>query len=80
MEKVSRRMNELETVNNNVKLLNEMLVHYNPSSVDSEKDIMKASQLWITGSLICKIVVQISKYINLKILPTPQLNQLTNRQ
>ncbi|KAK3090106.1 hypothetical protein FSP39_009248 [Pinctada imbricata] len=41
MEKVSRRINELETINNNVKLLSEMLQHYDSSSSSGEKDMMK---------------------------------------
>ncbi|XP_019615671.1 PREDICTED: ADP-ribosylation factor-binding protein GGA3-like isoform X1 [Branchiostoma belcheri] len=42
MERVSRRMNQLEEVNNNVRLLNEMLAHYKPNEAsDSEKEVMK---------------------------------------
>ncbi|XP_077979789.1 ADP-ribosylation factor-binding protein GGA1-like [Glandiceps talaboti] len=42
MEKVSRRLTELETCNNNVKLLNEMLLHYTPGvTSDAELDLMK---------------------------------------
>ena len=42
MEKVSRRVNELETVGNNIKLLTEMLQHYSPSSSsEGERDLMK---------------------------------------
>jgi hypothetical protein len=41
-EKISLRINELDQVNNNVKLLNEMLFHYNKSSTsESEKETMK---------------------------------------
>ncbi|KAL5018234.1 hypothetical protein ScPMuIL_003956 [Solemya velum] len=42
MEKVSRRINQLETVNNNVKLLTEMLQNYSPgNSSQSDREIMK---------------------------------------
>ena len=42
MDKVSKRMTELETVGNNIKLLTEMLQHYSPnSSSDGERDLMK---------------------------------------
>ncbi|XP_074647266.1 ADP-ribosylation factor-binding protein GGA1-like isoform X2 [Tubulanus polymorphus] len=39
-EKVTRRITELETVNNNIKLLSEMLNEYNPSTTQSERDVM----------------------------------------
>ncbi|KAL3877707.1 hypothetical protein ACJMK2_035373 [Sinanodonta woodiana] len=42
MEKVSQRINDLETINNNTKLLREMIGHYNPSTTSkSEKETMK---------------------------------------
>ncbi|XP_060578282.1 ADP-ribosylation factor-binding protein GGA1-like isoform X5 [Ruditapes philippinarum] len=42
MEKVSRRINELETIHANSKLLHEMTNHFNPqTSTDSEKEMMK---------------------------------------
>ncbi|XP_048758956.2 ADP-ribosylation factor-binding protein GGA1-like isoform X2 [Ostrea edulis] len=42
MEKVSRRINELEQINNNSKLLMEMLDHYSPeTSSKSDLDMMK---------------------------------------
>ena len=41
-EKVARRMNELESCNNNVKLLNEMLAHYQPGvTSEQERELMK---------------------------------------
>ncbi|XP_071501663.1 ADP-ribosylation factor-binding protein GGA1-like [Diadema antillarum] len=47
MEKVSRRTNELESCNNNVKLLNEMLAHYREGSTSpEEKELMK--ELYLT--------------------------------
>lgn len=42
MDKVSKRVTELETVNNNIKLLAEMLQHYSPgTSSEGERDLMK---------------------------------------
>ena len=42
MEKVSRRINELEAVNNNVKLLSEMLDHYRANkATEADRDLMK---------------------------------------
>lgn len=45
-EKVSRRVQQLETVSNNVKLLSEMLNNHNPeSSTESDKEIMKVRKI-----------------------------------
>ncbi|XP_029456409.1 ADP-ribosylation factor-binding protein GGA3 isoform X2 [Rhinatrema bivittatum] len=42
MQKVTKRLHTLEEVNNNVKLLNEMLVHYNKEdSSEADKELMK---------------------------------------
>ncbi|KAG7491581.1 hypothetical protein MATL_G00005700 [Megalops atlanticus] len=42
MQKVTKRMNTLEEVNNNVKLLNEMLTHFNrEESSDADKELIK---------------------------------------
>ena len=42
MEKVSKRTRQMETIKNNVKLLNDMLHNYQPGSVtQSDKEIMK---------------------------------------
>ncbi|XP_048870163.1 ADP-ribosylation factor-binding protein GGA3a isoform X1 [Brienomyrus brachyistius] len=42
MQKVTKRMNTLEEVNNNVKLLNEMLSHFNrEESSDGDKELIK---------------------------------------
>ena len=40
-ERMSKRMQELETVNNNIKLLTEMLQHYNRNSSTSDVEILK---------------------------------------
>lgn len=55
MERTSRRINELEQINNNTKLLVEMLEHYSPeTSSKADLDMMK--------------VRVIDKYIKLKLL------------
>ncbi|NXF99949.1 GGA3 protein, partial [Sakesphorus luctuosus] len=42
IQKVTKRMHTLEEVNNNVKLLNEMLVHYSKEdSSDADRELMK---------------------------------------
>ena len=42
MDKVSRRINQLQEINNNIKLLNEMLAHYSKEvSSQSDRDMMK---------------------------------------
>ena len=44
MEKVSRRVTELETVGNNIKLLHEMLMAYSgESGSEADKDLMKVN-------------------------------------
>ena len=46
MERVSRRINELEQINNNSKLLMEMLEHYSPeTSSEADLDMMKVVAL-----------------------------------
>ena len=45
MEKVSKRVAELETVSNNIKLLAEMLQHYSASTAsEGERDLMKVNK------------------------------------
>ncbi|XP_076074052.1 ADP-ribosylation factor-binding protein GGA1-like isoform X4 [Mytilus galloprovincialis] len=42
MDKISRRINQLQEIDNNVKLLNEMLAHYTKqNSSQSDRDMMK---------------------------------------
>lgn len=42
IQKVTKRMHTLEEVNNNVKLLNEMLVHYSKEeSSEADRELMK---------------------------------------
>lgn len=48
MEKVSRRINELETIHANVKLLKEMVSHYNPhSTTEDERTMMKVHECFV---------------------------------
>lgn len=49
-EKKSKRMQELETVNNNIKLLNEMLQHYTQNSSQSDKEILKVG--WTSLNIV----------------------------
>jgi hypothetical protein len=45
VEKVSTRINELELINNNIKLLNDMLLNYNPTATnESEKETIKVKK------------------------------------
>ena len=42
IEKTSNRINELEHINNNMKLLNEMLLNYNhATAIESERETIK---------------------------------------
>lgn len=42
IQKVTKRLHTLEEVNNNVKLLNEMLLHYSKEdSSEADKELMK---------------------------------------
>lgn len=42
MQKVTKRVNTLEEVNNNVKLLNEMLTHFNgEESSEADRELIK---------------------------------------
>lgn len=44
VQKMTKRMHTLEEVNNNVKLLSEMLSHYDQDrSSDADRDLMKVS-------------------------------------
>ena len=44
-------MQELETVNNNIKLLSEMLGHYSKTSSESDKEILKVRVLYCNVSV-----------------------------
>ena len=41
MEKLKKRLDDLELINNNVKLLNEMLSHFKPDAPEHEKQIIE---------------------------------------
>lgn len=46
MDKISKRMSELETINNNVSVLSEMLEHYSSeSATQSDTDTMKVGAI-----------------------------------
>ena len=46
MEKISRRINEIKKIDNNVKLLNEMINYFSAStSSQDDKDMMKVNLL-----------------------------------
>lgn len=45
IQKVTKRLHTLEEVNNNVKLLHEMLLHYSQEfSSEADKELMKVSR------------------------------------
>lgn len=59
VQKVTKRINTLEEVTINVKLLSEMLSHYNKdSSSDSDKEILKVSTHTHESLLLCIILAQ----------------------
>ena len=41
MDKLKKRLDELETIQNNIRLLTELLAHYKPDSGDGEKALMQ---------------------------------------
>ena len=43
MEKMQKRLDELELVQNNIKLMNELLSHYRPDSGDQERQLLQVS-------------------------------------
>lgn len=43
MDRLRKKLEELEMIQNNIKLLSELLSHYNPASGDTEKLLMKVS-------------------------------------
>ena len=45
MEKLKKRLDDLELIANNIKLLNEMLSHYKEDSADHEKAIIEVSSV-----------------------------------
>lgn len=53
MEKISKRVNAIEEVNNNVKLLTEMVMsHSQGAASSSSEDLMKVGLLQPTPSLL----------------------------
>ena len=56
MDKVSRRINQLQEINNNIKLLNEMLAHYSKEvSSQSDRDMMKVSNVYFEDGRFCAL-------------------------
>ena len=45
MQKLQKRLGELELIQNNIKLLNELLSHYKPGSGESEQGLIKVRLL-----------------------------------
>ena len=41
MERMKKRLDELELVQNNIKLMNELLSHYRPDSGDQERLLLE---------------------------------------
>ena len=41
METMQRRLDELELIQNNVRLMNELLSHYKPDSGDQERQLLQ---------------------------------------
>ena len=50
MEKLKKRLEDLDLINNNIKLLNEMLSHYKEDSAEHERTIIEVSKI---VKLIC---------------------------
>lgn len=57
IQKVTKRLHTLEEVNNNVKLLHEMLLHYSQEfSSEADKELMKVSrcELELAAHIVCQ--------------------------
>lgn len=52
MERVKRRLDELELVQNNIKLMNELLSHYRPESGEEEKLLLQVH----TCTIYCTVL------------------------
>ena len=50
MDKLKKRLDDLELIRNNIKLLSELLSHYRPESSDHEKQLIQVC-LW--GCFAC---------------------------
>ena len=57
MEKLKKRLDELDTIQNNVKLLTELLAHYKPDSGDGEKALMQVRDLIVVNPFIIAVIV-----------------------
>lgn len=45
MDKLKKRLDDLELIQNNIKLLNELLSHYRPESSEHEKQLIQVCLL-----------------------------------
>ena len=44
MERMKRRLDELELIQNNVRLMNELLSHFRPESGEDERQLLKVCE------------------------------------
>lgn len=51
MQKLQQRIEEVELIQNNVKLLNELLVHFKESSGEQEKQLIEVRERWGEGGV-----------------------------
>lgn len=57
MDRLKRRLDELELVQNNVKLMNELLSHYKPESGLEEKQLLEVSrEVFVLESVLSKFL------------------------
>ena len=65
MEKLKKRLDDLELINNNVKLLNEMLSHYKTDASDHEKQIIEVHPSCSSLSLSLFLSLSLSPFSSL---------------
>ena len=71
MDKLKKRLDELETIQNNIKLLTELLAHYKPDSGEGEKALMQVC-CWVEpGWIVFK------NFLGWDFLPVLKLDGLT---
>ena len=51
MQRLKKRLEELELIQNNIKLMNELLSHYKPDTGEQEKQLLEVILLEHTLSL-----------------------------
>jgi len=73
IQKVTKRMHTLEEVNNNVKLLNEMLVHYSKEdSSEADRELMKVGLSCCFPEILQSVLCSFSDIEFVKELKTVQ--------